>query len=253
MRSMKYIVATLAVILLAAVSPTMAASIACVASGTPTTIDATEGATVTLTASPDSAEYTYDWTVGSALTVVAGGDGNKYVTFVVPPCSTTGSYDVQLVMNPTGTSATACKDTCLYTVSCGGLCACPTITDACIADATTWTYTCEDCPGIKCPESLFYEWWVSTAYGTTPVQGTQSTWGTKQVADSRTYTPSTAWTGFNVPTANDPKTNTWVTFIVRADTSIPQDGTPDTVVKWCAPEDVILYFNPQASMDSVVS
>ena len=217
MRSMKYIVATLVVIFLAAVSPTTAASIACVASGTPTTISATEGATVTLTASPDSAQYTYDWTVGSALSVTAGGDGFKYVTFVLPPCGTSGSWDVQLVMNPTGTSATACKDTCLYTVSCGGLCTCPTIADACIADSTTWTYTCTNCPGAACPESLFYEWWVSTAT-TAPTQSTPSSWGTKQVADSRTYTPSPLWTGFNMPTATSPITHTWVTFIVRQDT-----------------------------------
>lgn len=250
MKLMKYVVAALAVILLAAVSPTMAASIACVASGTPTTISATEGATVTLTASPDSAEYTYDWTVGNALIVTAGGDGNKFVTFVLPPCGTSGSYDVQLVMNPTGNSADACKDTCLYTVSCAGLCPCPTITDRCIADATTWTYTCTGCPGAACPESLFYEWWVSTAT-TAPVQGTQTTWGTKQVIDDRSYTPSTAWTGFNVPTADDPITHTWVTFIVRQDTE-DADTLPDKVIKFCPPEDVILYFNPQTTMDSVV-
>jgi len=132
-------------------------------SGIPTSISVTEGASVTLTASPDSSEYTYDWTVGDALTVTDGGDGHKYVTFVVPACGASGGWNVQLVMNPTGNTADACKDTCLYTVTCGGLCGCPSITDACIVESTTWTYSCTGCPGSACPESLFYEWWVSTS------------------------------------------------------------------------------------------
>jgi len=249
MKFNSYVFAALFAIFLAAVSPALADSIACT-SGTTTSIPVTEGASVTLTASPNSPEYTYDWTVGDALTVTAGGDGNNYVTFVVPACDATGDWNVQLVMNPTGNTADACKDTCLYSVTCSGLCPCPAIADACIVDPTTWTYSCTDCPGRACPESLFYEWWVSTAT-TAPVQGTQTTWGTKQVIDDRSYTPSTAWTGFNVPTADDPITHTWVTFIVRQDTE-DADTLPDKVIKFCPPEDVILYFNPQTTMDSVV-
>ncbi|HQI68825.1 MAG TPA: hypothetical protein PKV28_08515 [Methanothrix sp.] len=244
MKFNSYVCVAVFAIFLAVVSPALAESIEC-SSGTPTSIPVTEGASVTLTASPDSSEYTYDWNVGNALTVTAGGDGN-YVTFVVPACDATGDWDVQLVMNPTGNSAEACKDTCLYTVKCGGLCGCPSITDACIADSTTWTYDCSNSP-----ESLFYEWWVRTDAATTPVVADPLTWGTKQVADDRVYTPSPTWTGFNVPTDIDPVTHTWVTFIVRQDTN--HDGTPDKVIKFCPPEDVVLYFNPSTSMDSVIS
>ncbi len=247
MKFLNCVIIALTAILFAVVSPALASSIACT-SGSPTTISATEGAHIVLTASPDSSEYTYDWTVGTAFNNIQGLN-TKTVSFNVPELGASGTYTVQLVMKPTGTTVDACKDTCLYTVTIGGLCGAPNTADACIAVPTTWTYTCPNCPGTSCPETLFYEWWVSQ--GTTaPVSTSESSWGTNQVSDARTYTPSSLWAGFNVPTPSDPITKSWVSFIVRQDTGAPVG--PDKVIKFFTKE-VTLYYNPDTTMDSDIT
>jgi hypothetical protein len=237
MKFCKYIAIAFAVLLAAVVSP---------ASATPVppclSLTVTEGSHVKLTASPSGAGYTYDWTVPSALTGQSA-DGTNIMEFNVPACG--GPWTVTLMMNPTGSPIT-CKSICDIELTCSGLCpACPVIPETCIADPTTWEYVC-----ASAPDSLFYEWYLQTNVATIPIQTDMSTWGSVVVSDSKTYTPSPSWTGFNVPDADIPSKTTYVTFVVRQDSD--GLGGPDTILKWCT-KLVTLYYNPTATMASAIT
>jgi hypothetical protein len=232
MRISKYKAIAFAVLLVAVLSTASAVTQAPCLS-----LTVTEGSHVKLTASPSGAGYTYDWTVPSALTGQSA-DGTNIMEFNVPPCG--GPWTVTLMMNPTGSPIT-CKSICDIVLTCSGLCPdCPTIPETCIADPTTWAYVCDNAP-----DSLYYEWYLQTDVSITPVQNDMTTWGSNVVSDSKTYTPSPGWTGFNVPDPVVPSKTTYVTFVVRQDAD--GLGGPDTILKWCS-KLVTLYYNPTATM-----
>jgi hypothetical protein len=235
MKISKFITIAFAIMLAAVVSP-VTATVPCLS------LTVTEGSHVKLTASPSGAGYTYDWTVPSDLTGQSA-DGTNIMEFNVPACG--GPWTVTLMMNPTGSPIT-CKSICDIVLTCSGLCPdCPTIPETCIADETTWGYVCD-----SAPDSLFYEWYLQTDMAITPIQSDMSTWGNNVVSNSKTYTPSPDWTGFNEPDADVPSKTTYVTFVVRQDSD--GQGGPDTVLKWCS-QLVTLYFNPIATMTSDVT
>ena len=257
MKLAKSIALVLAIVLSAVLSPVLAAPISC----HPTTavpISAGAGAHVVLDAAPGGAEYTYDWTVDAPTALKDVVINEDIISFNVPECGATGLWTLRLVMYPDGAGAVAaCKDTCLYTVSCTGLCDCPSTPDACIATTTTYTYGCMGCPGAACPESLNYDWFVSATAPTAPTVGTipdaatVASWGAMIGVDVRTLVASadrnsdgTGWDGFVLPTEADPVTTSHVSFVVRQDTG--------RVIKWCT-DPVTLWWDPTATMDSVVS
>lgn len=237
-----------AAILVSIASPALADSLACGTVASPATLSVTEGSKVVLTASPAGSGYSYLWTVGTAFTGVEGLTTNQ-VSFTVPTCGSPGTWTVSLVMGPTG-APDACKDSCYINVVCSALCACPSISQYnCIATPTTWQYVCP-----SAPDSLWFQWWVQADPAITPVQGTISTWGLKAVDDSKTFTPSSpSWSTnhFNMPTELEPIKNSWVTFVIRQDTT--DDGIPDTVLHFCNPVQVTLYWDPTASLQSSVT